>query len=103
MEIRKSVVVRRIDDDGVGIGHVDSVLHNGGRKEYVVFMIHEVEYDFLQFLRLHPSMPHAHPGIRHIAFNHGLEFRQVVDSVVDKEYLSVSAEFEIDSLRHDFR
>ena len=103
VNVGEPVVLCAVDDDGVGVGHVDAVLHDGGGEHHVIVVVHEVEDDFLQLLRIHLPMTDTHPGIWHIFMNHLLQFVEVADFVVHDEHLTVAAHLEVDGLSEDFR
>ena len=90
-----------IDDDGVGIRDIDTVLHDGCGEQHVIVVVDEPHNDFLQFLGFHLSMSDGHSSIRHILLNEQRQFRQVTDPVVDEEHLSVTAHLELNGLSND--
>ena len=48
MEVAKPELLGVVDDDRIGVGHVDAALHDTGSDQYVVFIVHEIEDDLLQ-------------------------------------------------------
>ena len=69
MEVGESEPMGIVDDDGVGIGYVDAILHNCCGKQHVVIIINKAHNDFLQFFGFHLPMTDSHPAIRHILTN----------------------------------
>ena len=90
VEVGESEAVCSVDDDGVGIGDIDAVLHDGGGQQYVVVVVGEVEDDLFEFLGFHLSMTYCHTGIRDVFEYHLLQARQVADARIDKVDLSVA-------------
>ena len=101
MQVAQSKLLGIVDDDCVGIGHVDTAFHNAGCDQYVIFVVHEVQDRLLQLLRLHLPMPHSDTGIRHLSTYQRLHLVDVLDAVVDEEHLSVTAHLEVDGLPDD--
>ena len=102
VDVGETVVLCAVDDDGVGIGHVDAVLHDGGGEHHVIVVVHEVEDNLLQVLRIHLSMADTHTGIGHVLVYHLLQLLQIADFVVHDEHLPVAAHLEVDGLGKDF-
>ena len=66
MQIAQSEVVGTINNDGVGIRYVDTVLNDSGREQYVVIVVREVEDNLFQFLGLHLSVSDTYTRIGHV-------------------------------------
>ena len=47
MEVAKPELLGVVDDDRIGVGHVDAALHDTGGYQYVILIIHEIEDDLL--------------------------------------------------------
>ena len=101
MQIAQSEILRLIDDDGVGIRNIDTALDDGRCQQDIVIIVHKIEDDLFQFLRLHLSVSDTNPAIRDIPLYHRLQFRQILDAVVHEEHLSVTAHLKIDGLGND--
>ena len=102
VNVGESIVLCAVDDDGVGVGHVDAVLHNRRGEHHVVVVVHEVEDNLLQVLRIHLPMTYTHARIRYIFVYHLLQFAEVADFVVHDKHLSVAAHLEVDGFGKDF-
>ena len=87
-----------IDNDGVGIGDINTVLDDGGREQHIVVIVGEVEDNLFQFLRFHLSMTNGDTGIRDILMNHIGNLLQLTDAVVDKIDLSVARHLEVNGI-----
>ena len=48
VELRQSVAIGAVDEDGVGQRDVEAVLDDGGGDQHVVLVVHEGEHDALQ-------------------------------------------------------
>ena len=98
VQVGESEVVSSIDDDGVGIGNIDTVLHDSCRQQHVVVIILEVDDNLFQFLRFHLPVTHGDTGIRDIFADEFLDALQVVDARIDEIHLSVARHLEIDGV-----
>ena len=103
MEVGESEVMGTVDDDGVGIRDVDTILNDGGREQHIVVVIGEVEHNLLEFLRFHLSMTDGHTGIRDILMYHLGNMSEIADAVVDEIHLSVARHLEVDGIRDNLR
>ena len=45
MEVAKPELLGVVDDDRIGVRHVDAALHDTGGYQYVILIIHEIEDD----------------------------------------------------------
>ena len=95
VKVAKPEVLRAVDDDGVGVGDVNTALYDGGADEHVIVVVGEAEDDFLQLLGGHLSVAHHHSGIGHILAHKGFQVGQIGDSVIDKIHLAVAAHFKV--------
>ena len=101
MEVAKPELLGVVDDDRIGVGHVDAALHDTGGYQYVILIIHEIEDDLLQHLRLHLPVPHGYPCVGDFPPYQGFHLVNVLDTVVDEEHLPVPAHLEIDRFPDD--
>ena len=92
-----------IDDDGVSIGYVNTVLNNGRREQHIVVVVDEVEDNLLQLLGFHLSVTYGDAGIRDVLLYHLLDALQVVDARIDEVHLSIARHLKIDGISNDFR
>ena len=90
-----------IDDDGVGVGDIDAVLHDGGREQHVVVVVREVEHYLLELLGLHLSVTNGDAAVGDVLMNHLGNLVQLVDAVIDEIDLSVAAHLEVDGIGDD--
>ena len=95
MQVRQAKLVGIVYDDGVGVGDVDAVLHNGGGEQHVIVVIHEAHQYLLQLLRVHLSVPNGHTGVGHIAVDEVLDLLQVVYPAAHDIGLSVTAHLKV--------
>ena len=102
MKVRQSEAVSIVDNYGVGVAYVYSVLNDGGRQQHVVFIVHEVHYDLLEFLGLHLSVTDGHTRVGHILTYHGGKLRQVAYAVVNEIHLSVAAHLKVYCIGYHF-
>ncbi len=77
MQVAQSEVVGIHHDDGIGIGDVDSVLHDGGGEQHVEVVVDESHDDLFQFLGLHLSMSDGYAAIGHLLLYQHLQFGEL--------------------------
>ena len=102
MQVTQSEVMSIAHDNRIGIGNVDTVLYNSGRKQYIIIVIDKAHDDFLQILRLHLSVTDCYPTVWDMLLDEHLELRKLGYSVAYEINLSVSAHLEIDGIADDF-
>ena len=79
-----------IDDNGIGIGNIDTVLHNRSRKQYVVIIVREIEHNLFKFFRFHLPVADGNTSIGDILVNHLRDMRQITDTIVDEIDLPIA-------------
>ena len=90
--------MRTVDDNGVGIGYVNTVLHNCCGYEYVVVVIGKVEDDVLEVFGLHLTMTDGNTRVGDVFLYSVLQTLQVAYAIIDDIHLSVAAHLEVDSI-----
>ena len=98
VEVAQSEMVGGINDNGVGVTDVDTILHDGGGDEYVVIVVGKAQNDFLQFGGGHLPMTDSHAGIGHIFLYQFFEVLKRRDAVSHDVSLSVPTHFEINGI-----
>ena len=90
-----------IDDDGIGIGDVDTILDDGGGEQHIVVVVGEIEDDILEFAWLHLSMTNGHTGIGDVLMNEVGYLLQLTDTIIDEVDLTIARHLEIDGIGDD--
>ena len=103
MQVGEAELLGIVNDDRIGIRHVDTALDDAGRNQHVVFVIDEVEDDLFQLLRFHLPVADGYTGIRHFASDQRFHLVDVLDAVIDEEHLPVAAHLEVDRFADDVR
>ena len=103
VQVAQSEVVGIHHDDGVGIGDIDSVLHDGGGEQHVEVVVDESHDDLFQFLGLHLSMSDGYAAIGHLLLYQHLQFGELGYPVAYEINLSVAAHLEVDGIGYGFR
>ena len=98
VKVRKAEAVGCVDDDGVGIGYVDAVFHDGRGNEHVVVVIDKAHDDFFQLLGRHLPMTDGDAGIGHVFLDQGRKVGQGRHTVGHDVHLAVAAHLEIHRL-----
>ena len=99
MEVRESEAVGVVDDDGVGVGDVDAVLHDGRGEEHVVIIIHKADEDFLKLFRIHLTVTDGHSCVRDILMDERGYLGKVGYAVVHEVDLSVTRHLALHQMR----
>jgi len=92
-----------IDDDCVDIRHINSIFNDACGNQYIIFIVGKTEDDFLQFGRFHLTMADSDASIRHFAMDKRLYFINILNAVIDKEYLSIATHLKINGFADDIR
>ena len=79
-----------VDNHGVGIGHIQTRLHNGSGNQHIVIASQKLQHDFLQLSAIHLSMPHGNTGIGHQTLHQSCHFVDILNFVMHKEHLSAT-------------
>ena len=96
VQVAQAEVLGLVDDDGVGVRDVQSVLYDGGAEHHVVVPAHEVQHLVFQHLGLHLPVGNADLHVGHQPVEDLLDGRQFLYLVVQEEYLPAAVEFVID-------
>ena len=90
-----------IDNDGIGIGDINTVLDDGGREQHIVVIVGEVEDNLFQFLWFHLSVTYCNTGIGHILLYYlGYVFK-IGNAIVDKVNLTITRHLKVDGIGDD--
>ena len=92
MQIAKAYVLSLVDDDGIGIRDVQSVLYDGGTEKKVVISGHKIQNFVFQLLGFHLSVGYADFHIGHEAVQNVINGLQFLHPVVKEKYLSSPVE-----------
>ena len=65
VQLGQAQLVGAVDDDGVGRGHVDAALDDGGGHQDVETLVVEIAHDAFQLALAHLSVGEIHPRARH--------------------------------------
>src|SRR5574344_3069588 len=95
MQVTHAEVLYLVYNNSIVIRNIYTALDYSCCNQSIVIIIYKVEYNLLQLLRVHLSMTNTYPTVRNILLNHCSQVRQVIDSVVHKEYLSVSTHLKV--------
>ena len=84
MQIAQSKILRPVYQHGVGIWDIHPVFHNGGRYQYIIVAVDEVQNLLFQLNRLHLTVGYANAGLwTHKPYLAGDSF-YILHPVVDK-------------------
>ena len=90
-----------VDDDRIRVRYVDAILDDGGSHKHVVFVIHEVQDDPFQFVRLHLAVSDGHAHSGHLTPNQVLDLVNVLNAIVDEKDLPVATHLKFDGLTNN--
>ena len=103
MQLRQPELMSVIDDNRIGVRHVDAILDNGRGDQHIVLVVYEIENDPFQLFGFHLSVSDSHTHAGYFAAYKRLDLINVLDAVIDDERLSVAAHLELDRLTDDVR
>ena len=93
MQVAQADILRLVNQYGVGVGNIQSVLDDGRAQQQVVISPHECKHPVFQFFGLHLAVRHAdfHVGYQPVQdIFYGREF---LHFVVQEKYLASPVEF----------
>ena len=82
--------MRIVDDDGIGVGNIDTRLNDGGGQQNVIGAFDKVEHDFFELLAIHLAVPNSNAHSWTQALDHAGEFFDIRKSVIDKKHLAAA-------------
>src|SRR5690606_32786071 len=102
VQVAQAKVVGVVDENGIGIGDIQATFHYGGGDQYVKLPIDEGKHELFQFLAFQLSMADPDLGIGKQALDHPGHFLDVLDAVVDEEYLSAPLDLVGNGIPYEF-
>lgn len=102
IELGEAELVGILDDEGVGVGDVESGFDDGGADEDINFALDESDHDRFEFFLIHLSVTDGDAGLGDEFFDFFGDVIDAVDAVEDEENLSASGEFAEDGFANDF-
>ena len=103
MEVAESEAMSSIDDNGIGIGDIQSALHDGGGEEHIIVIVGKIEHHLLQLVTWHSAMSYSHTGIGDTTMNEGFQFGKLTDAWGHEEHLSSAAHLKPYGFGYHFR
>ena len=100
VQLRQAEEIRSIDDDGVGVGNVESGLDDGRGDQDVRLALHEFQHDGFQRPGIHLPVRHDHTGFGNQLVQPCADPLHGFDTIVDKIDLSPTSEFAQDGVPH---
>ena len=101
IELRQTVTVRSIDDDGVRVRDVEPVLDDRRRQQDVVLVADELHHHALELVLAHLAVRDADPRLRHQPGDQVAERIDRLDAVVDEVHLAAALDLGADGPRDD--
>ena len=102
VQVAQAKAVGLVDDDGVGVGHVQSALNEGGAHQNIKTAFHEGEHQGLQLVALQLAVGNAHAGIRNQTLYHAGHLLNILNAVVDEKDLASARQFVLDGVAYHF-
>ena len=97
MQLTQTVSVGIVNDNGIGIGHIDTVFNDCSCDQHIIFVMNKIEDKPFQFCGRHTAMPHCYACIGDFTLYYAGDLFYIIYSVVDDKDLSVAGHLEIDS------
>lgn len=102
VELGEAELVGIFDDEGVGVGDIESGFDDGGADEDIDFALDESDHDRFEFFLVHLSVTDGDTGLGDEFLDFVRDVIDAINAVVDKEDLSASGEFSEDGFANDF-
>lgn len=102
VELRKTEVVGVFDDQGVGVGDIESGFDDGRTDKDIDFTLDESDHNGFQFALAHLAVSNGDSGMGDEFFDAVGDVIDALYSVIDVEHLSASGEFAKDCFADDF-
>ena len=102
MQVGEAVAVRFINNNGVGVGDVQTRFHDGGAEQHVIVAVDEAEHNVLKFSAFHLAVGHGDAHARHVFQDEVVYIHNVLDAVVDEEHLTVAGKFKLYGIADEF-
>ena len=96
VELAQAHTVGTVHNEGVGVGHVQAGLDDGGAHQYVDLLVPEVVNNPLQAGLAHLPVGGGHPGLGHHLGQAGGDGVNVLHPVVDVEDLALTQQLTTD-------
>ena len=96
VQLGHTIAICPVDDYGIHIWNINPVLYQRRRYQYLDSLMDEPTHDILDFLGVHLAMDRFNHNFRHMLSKHLHHFHECIDTVVQKEYLSTTVQFEPD-------
>ncbi len=100
VELGQPQLVGAVDDDGVGAGHVDAALDDGGGHQDVETLVVEVAHDALQFALAHLPVDELHPRAGHQVADGVGHLLNAAHLVVQHVHLAAACQLALNRLAH---
>ena len=101
VELAEAEGVGAVDDEGVGVGDVEAVLHDGGGHQHIHAALHEGQHHLLQALVRELPVAHGDAGVRHQLPHPRSDGDDGLHAVVDEVDLAAAAQLELDGGLHE--
>ena len=98
MEIGETKTMGVVDDDGVRIGYVDTILNDGRREQHIVVVVNKAKDYLFQLFGLHLSVTYRHTCVWHIFLYYVSYMVKTLDIIIDKKHLTVTAQFKTNGI-----
>ena len=101
IEVRETETIRAIDDDGVGVGNIDTAFDDGRADEHVGFAIDKLVHHILKQFLIHLAVADDDPCFRAKRADAAGDVLDGDHAVVQKEDLAAALDLGIDGLLDD--
>ena len=90
-----------VDDDGVGIGYVYTILDDGRSQQHVELAIYEVHNQAFELLGWHTSVAHAHTCLGTETCDESLQRSEILHVVMHEVNLTSARQLLLDGIAYD--
>ena len=101
IELRKAETICIVNDDGIGIGHIEPVLDNARGKQDIIIALIEIHHDMLEHFFRHLPVSRLDARIRHQSLQMVAHAVNGIDAIVDEIDLAAPAHLTLDGIGND--
>ena len=95
-------MMRIIDNNRIGIRNINTIFHNGRRKQHIIVIVDKTHDNLFQLLRLHLTMSDGNSAIRYMLLYQKFYLLKFGNPIIDKIHLSITTHFKIDGISNHF-
>src|SRR6185437_1330790 len=92
MQLREPEAIGPVDEDGVGAGHIDAALDDGGAQQEIEAAVIEIHHQPLELALAHLTVAETQTRLRYQGADLGGELLDPLDLIVHEIHLAAAAQ-----------